>query len=273
MKRVMPLRIDNVSHFNLERTFECGQCFRWQRETNGSYTGIVESYVANIAYDGSTIYIDSNNQNIDYWMAYLDLNRDYAAIEDALSNDPIMKKAISSCSGIRILKQPIWECLISFILSQNNNIPRIKKIIESLCQLFGDKIMFKGNMHHAFPRPQQLFDADLAPIKAGFRTKYLLDAINKIISGEMDLLSVWHMNLNDAQVYLQKVKGIGNKVADCILLYAYQRFDVFPKDVWIKRTVTDLYQIDENEIESFASNHFRDYCGFAQQYLFYQARG
>lgn len=269
---MIALKIANSSHFSPKRTFECGQCFRWQEEEDGSYTGVVEGHVANISLDGSTINIDSNNLDLQFWEDYLDLKRDYAKIEKNLSKDSIMKKAISKGTGIRLLKQPLWECLLSFIISQNNNIPRIKKIVQALCVNYGNEIKFRNKTYYSFPTPEQLHNANLDPIKAGFREKYILDAVNKVINNDIDLNSIWEQNSDEAEKYLMQIKGVGNKVADCVLLFAYQKFDVFPKDVWIKRIVKDLYNIEEKEIALFASNKFKDYCGFAQQYLFFQAR-
>jgi N-glycosylase/DNA lyase len=183
-----------------------------------------------------------------------------------------MKSAISVSNGIRILKQPAWECLISFIISQNNNIPRIKKIIESLCKLYGNEINFDNKTYYSFPSPEQLYKADLALIKAGFRAKYIQDATNKVVEGEIDLSTIYSKDKSEAQEYLKKIKGVGEKVADCVLLFAYQRFDVFPKDVWIKKIITKLYNISDSEIELFATNKFKNLAGIAQQYLFYQAR-
>ena len=168
--------------------------------------------------------------------------------------------------------QRVFETVISFIISANNNIPRIKKIIESLCENFGEKI--KGG-YYKFPAPEvlsKLTVEDLSIIKSGFRAKYIIDASKKISSGEIDLDKIYSMNSTDGREYLKQIKGIGDKVADCILLFAYQKFDVFPKDVWIKKILHNLYNVEAKDFDLFIKNKFGDFGGFAQQYLFYYGR-
>ena len=258
--------------FNLVHTFECGQCFRWDMNNDGSYTGVVDGKVVNIEQDGSCFTVDCDD--VELINDYFDLERDYSEIKSTLSiADEVLTKAVPQGYGIRLLKQNPWETLISFIISANNNIPRIKKIINSLCRNFGKEIK---DGYYSFPDASvisRLSVEDLDVIKSGFRAKYIIDAAQKVDSGIVDINAVYNMDTNTAREYLKQIKGVGNKVADCILLFAYQKFDVFPKDVWIKKVLHDLYGIEENEFDTFVSEHFGDLAGFAQQYLFYYMRG
>lgn len=258
--------------FNLEHTFECGQCFRWDRNSDGSYTGVVGNSIIKANENGKSFNIECDNDEL--VKTYFDLDRDYGEIKTKLSGiDDVLPKAIPEGEGIRLLKQNPWETLISFIISANNNIPRIKKIINSLCTNFGSKI--EGD-YYTFPDADVialLTVKELDVIKSGFRAKYIIDAAQKVISGEVDLEKIYGMDTYSAREYLKQIKGVGNKVADCILLFAYQKFDVFPKDVWTKKVLHDLYGVEDKDFETFIVSHFGELAGFAQQYLFYYMRG
>ena len=271
MERLNFMKIQNAD-FDLIHTFECGQCFRWNVDEDGSYIGIVGDSVISVKQENDIFEFDCEDINLLH--SYFDLNRDYGKIKNKLSAiDDVLPKAIPCGFGIRLLKQNPWETLISFIISANNNIPRIKKIINSLCRNFGKEIK---DGYYSFPDASvisRLSVEDLDVIKSGFRAKYIIDAAQKVDSGIVDINAVYNMDTNTAREYLKQIKGVGNKVADCILLFAYQKFDVFPKDVWIKKVLHDLYGIEENEFDSFVSEHFGDLAGFAQQYLFYYMRG
>jgi len=180
-------------------------------------------------------------------------------------------------SGIRILNQELFECIISFIISANNNIPRIKGIIESLCKTYGEEIKYCGNTYYTFPdieRLKHLKKDDLAFLRAGYRDSYLLDAFNKISLNEVDLKKIETGNTQEAKEELIKIKGIGNKVSDCILLFGNKRREMFPVDVWVKRSIKELYydELKEHSIQDFARIKFGDFAGYAQQYLFYYMR-
>ena len=272
MKRVRNLIIKNITPFSPKQIFECGQCFRWDLQDDGSYFGIAGGHIAKISYEEGNVNIDTDYEDEAFWRTYLDIDRDYNGIIKDLSNDAVMKEAISKGSGIRLLKQDPWEAVVSFIISQNNNIPRIKKIIGLLCENFGNELAFEGNSYYSFPTPQQICGKDLSVIIAGFRDKYIQSAASMCLNGDIDFDSVYDMDYENALEYLKQIKGVGNKVADCVLLFAYQKFDAFPKDVWIKRTVSQLYNVPEDNIEVFAKEKFKGNCGFAQQYLFYSAR-
>ena len=250
--------IITVDDFDLQQTLECGQCFRWIREPDASYTGVVGRFVANVTQVENKLIINSKAPT-KFWSEYFDLERDYGEIKKQLSKDSVMREAIKAGGGIRLLKQPFWECLASFIISQCNNIPRIMKIIESLCRNFGEEI---EHGYYSFPEPDAIFAKDLSVIKCGYRDKYLQDAARRMLAGE---------DLSTKQKLLE-VNGVGEKVANCVLLFGAQKYDVFPADVWIKRIVSELYSIKEKNISEFARKNFAQYSGFAQQYLFFYAR-
>ena len=267
------IRLYNIDHFRLEDTFFCGQCFRWRKDSDGVFRGVVQNHAVKMYYtDENTIFVESSNPDLVYWSRYLSFSTDYNDVEKTFENDENLKKCMEIGRGIRILHQDLWETIVSFIISANNNIPRIQGIIERLCQLFGEEIDFDGGVYYGFPSPEVLSKltlSDLAPIKAGFRDKYILDAAKKVASGEIDLEKIKIMDDASAKRELMKIKGVGNKVADCILLFALSRYKTFPKDVWIKRIMKDDYGVSEKDIDSFAIDKFGNYAGIAQQYLFY----
>ena len=267
------IKLYNIDHFSLDETFLCGQCFRWEKDENGVFYGVVGNAAAKMYYhDENTIYIESTNPDLVYWSRYLNFSCDYNKAEKFLCLDEHLKEPAKVGSGIRILRQDIWETIVSFIISANNNIPRIKKIIEKLCQLYGEKIEFDGKVFYGFPSPKTLASlklSDLAEIKAGFRDKYILDAAKKVSSGEIDLAALERMDDKEAKKELMRIKGVGTKVADCVLLFSLGRHSVFPLDVWTKRIVTSLYGVEEKSVTEFVRKKFRNYSGIAQQYLYY----
>ncbi|MEG1742550.1 MAG: DNA-3-methyladenine glycosylase 2 family protein, partial [Clostridia bacterium] len=189
----------------------------------------------------------------------------YSKINEVLSHDTTVENAIKLARGIRILRQEKWETLCSFIISQNNNIPRIKGIINRFCELLGEKT----DGDYSFPTAEKTFAAGveaLAPIRAGFRARYIIDAAQKVLSKEVDLDQIEKMSYIDAKQTLMKIKGVGSKVSDCVLLFGYGFFDAFPKDVWIKRVIEKYYG------DTFDESIFAPYGGIAQQYLFYYER-
>jgi N-glycosylase/DNA lyase len=203
------------------------------------------------------------------------MDGDYAKRKNKLQCDEIIVKAITNGHGIRLLKQQPWETLVSFIISTNNNIPRIKKIIELLCENFGDKLIHSNKIYYSFPTAETLAElnvTDLAVIRCGYRDKFIIDAAKKVASGEINLQKISNMSLEQGRSELKKVTGVGDKVAECVLLFAYQKYDAFPKDVWVKRVFDRLYSVDEEDIDSFVRDKFGDLCGLAQQYLFYYGR-
>ena len=290
--------IKEVKDFDLTHIFDCGQCFRWEREEDGSYTGTAFGKTVNmsiLADDGACsaapasgaaakrLVIDGASEE-DFekiWRPYLDLDRDYGEIKERLGSQcSVMAEAIKSGDGIRLLNQDNWETLISFIVSQNNNIPRIKKCIEGLCSSFGEPLPeYRGRARYAFPTFETLASLapeDLAHIKLGYRAPYIVETAKKVAEdGGKTLYARSHMPLADAYDYLISLHGVGPKVANCILLYGMGKYESFPIDVWMRRVMNKLYNIDEKnvkEMAEYAKNAFGEYGGFAQQYLFYHIR-
>jgi len=259
--------------------FECGQCFRFKKECDESYTIVAKGKVINVSSDSGNIILKNTTDEevADIWFDYFDLGTDYTVIKNTLSADKFIKESLNYGNGIRILNQDIWECILSFIISANNNIPRIQGIVEKLCKRFGDKVSAFDNTYYAFPDADRLKSAtkeDLSFLRAGYRDSYLLDAIKKVTNGEIDLDSLSDLSTQEAKTELLKVKGIGNKVADCILLFGNKRCETFPVDVWVKRSVGTIYkdEIGDMSISDFANKKFGKFAGYAQQYLFYYMR-
>lgn len=279
--------ITDVDSFELRDIFECGQCFRWNAKDDGSYTGVIKNGVINVKkINNDVIFEGVCNGNIaDICRDYFDLNRDYNKIKTILSNvDEYLKESIEYGSGIRILNQDLWEMIISFIISANNNIPRIKGIIEKMSQKYGNKIVWKGKDYYIFPTIKQLSSAskdDLRALGMGFRDTYIFNTTNTIASGDINLEEL-HNEKDTSKVRekLLTLSGVGPKVADCILLFStLKRFDVFPIDVWVRRVMNDLYiknedetKVSKKEIEKLAKEKYGDLEGIAQQYLFYWRR-
>lgn len=254
--------ISGVFHFDLRQTLDCGQAFRWSESEDGTWSAVVGNKLRKIGCaNGNIIIYNSNIEEYEtFWHNYLDLGRDYGKIIEQLSANEILKKAAEENFGIRILRQDRWETLCSFIISQNNNIPRIKGIVERLCMYFGEEI----DNGYTFPAAEKLAPLqleDLAPIRSGFRARYIIDAAKKYCNNEIDHEIIENADIDTARNELMKIKGVGVKVADCTLLFGYNRVDALPKDVWIKRAVEQFFN---GEFPECANG----YQGIAQQYLF-----
>lgn len=297
--------IKEVKDFNLKHIFDCGQCFRWEEEADGSYTGTAFGKTVNMRLEreadgaccagsggnhgggfescsGFLIIDGASEEDFEnIWRVYLDLDRDYGEIKKTLAaGDLVVANAIKSGEGIRLLNQDNWETLISFIISQNNNIPRIKRCIENLSAAFGEPLPeYRGRKRYAFPtfeRLSELEPEDLSEIRLGYRARYITETAKAVASdgGEM-LYSLSEVPTKEAYEYLTSLCGVGPKVANCILLFSMEKYESFPIDVWVRRVMNRLYNIDENDVKSmsaFAGEKFGAYGGFAQQYLFYYMR-
>jgi N-glycosylase/DNA lyase len=283
-------RFENVGDFLPEHTFECGQCFRWRRENDGSYSGVVSGAFANLSYmpyDGeinlgaitirSFLLADDPVRREKYWRNYLDLDRDYAVVKQTLAaNDKIMARAIEAGRGIRVLKKKKWETLISFIISQNNNIPRITGCIENLCRRFGARVgEFADREYYAFPPVSDLArlnTEDLSACRLGYRAKYIVDTAAAVSrDGGAKLESGDSLPVEEIESYLLSLPGVGPKVAGCVVLFAMKKTEAFPIDVWVKRVMSRFYGMDETNIlaiKDYAVRNFRNSGGLAQQYLF-----
>lgn len=280
------LAIEKNQDFELKDIFDCGQCFRWNKQEDGSYTGVIKNGVLNVNCDNENIYFKGIlDDNIDTIInQYFDFNRDYSKIKQDLSKiDQYMETSIKYGQGIRILNQDLWETIISFIISANNNIPRIKGIIERLSQKYGTKITFENEDYYLFPTANQLKDVTVAEFRGiglGFRDIRLFETTHMILNNEINLESLHKLDTQSARAQLLTLSGVGPKVADCILLFStLKRFDIFPIDVWVRRVMNELYikNPDENKvskklINDIAFEKFGNLAGIAQQYLFYWKR-
>ena len=259
--------IYGLADFDLPHTLDCGQAFRWEEKENGVWCGVAFGKYLELEKltDGTVIlYNTTENDFNGIWCDYFDLNRDYNAVIEAISGNEILNTAAKFGSGIRVLNQEAWETLCSFIISQNNNIKRIKGIISRLCENFGEN---KGN-YYSFPSAEKIASLtleDLSVLRSGFRAKYILDAAIKVSSGEVNLSELKNLSVDDARNELMKIKGVGPKVADCALLFSHKHIEAFPKDVWIKRAMEVLFG---GELPKEAL----PYAGIVQQYIFFYAR-
>ena len=277
----------SLESFNLIHIFECGQCFRWEKQEDESYIGVIKDTVLNVNIIDGKVRLKGVTlmDNIEeYLNEYFDLNTDYSKYKDKLLKvDEYLERSINFGYGIRILKQDLWETIISFIISANNNIPRIKKIINAISKEFGNKVIFENKEYYTFPSVEQLSKAsvqDLRNLGLGFRDKRVFNTTQMILNKEVDLEKI--IKSEDTEKMkneLLKLDGVGEKVADCVLLFALKRRDAFPVDVWVRRVMNDLYIHSENEdkldkvmIRKIAEEKFGDISGIAQQYLFYWRR-
>lgn len=280
------LVLKNIDSFKLEDIFECGQCFRWDRQEDGSYIGVIKNGVLKVSKQGKSVafegVLEGDINSIVY--DYFDLETNYNDFKDRLSKiDDNMKRSIEFGNGIRILNQDLWEMVISFIISANNNIPRIKGIINRISEKVGQKVTWNGKDYFLFPSPEELSKlsvADLRALGTGFRDKRIYNTTQMIINKEINLDSLIKIrSTEEIRNELLKLDGVGEKVADCILLFALHRFDTFPVDVWVRRVMNVLYihneeeaKVNKKQIREVAYSLFGEIEGIAQQYLFYWAR-
>lgn len=279
--------LNNCKSFEPKHIFECGQCFRWDKEIDGSYTGIFGNNVLNVSKNNNNIIFKGMCEKDikETCIQYFDLNRNYEEIKLELSKiDDNLKTSIEYGNGIRILNQDLWETIISFIISANNNIPRIKGIINRISQKYGKEIVYNNKSYYTFPTPEELSKAsveDLRNVGLGFRDIRVYKTTQKIYNKEFDLEKLQQeKDTNVIREKLLTLDGVGPKVADCIILFStLKRFDVFPIDVWVRRVMNDLYiqnedetKVNKKQIENLAKEKFGDLAGLAQQYLFYWRR-
>ena len=269
--------ISELEYFSVAQTFDCGQSFRFKVSTDGSVVradGIaLGRRIAFIQSEDGTLTISPCTlaEFNALWSHYLALDTDYAAIRGELSllrpDDEILTSAMNEGNGIRILRQDPWEALCTFIISQNNNIPRITGLVDALCRAAGEPLGSEGDF--AFPTPEavkKLGVDGLFALKTGFRASYLFDAASRVCSGELDLHSIRLLSTEDAEKALRTVRGVGPKVAACSLLFGFEKNDAFPIDVWVKRVMAEFYP------QGVEPKEFGRYAGLAQQYLFFFRR-
>jgi len=277
------LIIKNADSFVISQTLECGQCFRFEKLTDENYIIVAMGKLLHIFKNGDeTVFENTSKDDFEnIWKSYFDFGRDYKTVKDRLSAmDNTLLDAVKYAPGIRILKQDFFECLISFIISQNNRIPMIKKVVANISEKYGKETgEFNGIKYYSFPSIQELSKADeesLMECKAGFRAKYIMDAVKKCGDGMFESKDMSALTTEELRKRLMQINGVGPKVADCVMLFSLSRSDAFPTDVWVKRVMSYFY-FDGNdtslkEIQKMAKERFSGYEGFAQQYLFNYAR-
>ncbi len=266
IKEGKDIRVKGVECLDLDLTLDCGQAFRWEKQEDGSYSGVAGGCFLNIKKDGGDLIFRDTNEEAFYsfWVNYFDLEKDYRAICETLKEDELLSSTIDSYYGIRILNQESWEALCSFVISQQNNIKRIKLIIGRLCKAYGEDL---GNGRYTFPSAERLSKlevSDFEAVGAGYRAKYLERLSKDVASGKIDLEKIKSLSLDEARKALLDIYGVGIKVANCALLFGFQFYSAFPVDVWMKR-VMEYYPDGLPEC-------FNGIEGIAQQYLFHWAR-
>lgn len=260
------IKVTEISNLSLPETLDCGQCFRWKADENGNWRGVVKGIYGNIRpeEDGITFIGADEKQFNEIWLDYFDFGRDYDALKADFGANEMLRDACEFAPGIRVLRQEPWEAFITFIISQNNNIARIKGIVERLCKAFGEEIE-PGVF--AFPTPERLAKEpaeSFSKLGCGYRADYISSASKEVFEGKLVLEELVKAPLSEARERLLKVHGVGPKVADCVLLYGLGRVERCPADVWMKRVIAAL----GGEMPSCVT----DYAGIAQQFLFHYAR-
>ncbi|MBR6766180.1 MAG: 8-oxoguanine DNA glycosylase [Clostridia bacterium] len=268
-----------IEDFDLKNTFLNGQCFRFDPYKDG-YLGIALNKVIFLKKEGNVFYIDgvTENEFDTLFFDYFDLSRDYRAIAASFKSEENLERAIVYGSGMKILRQQPWETLISFIISQNNNIGRIKSIISRLSMAYGTPVEYDNTVFYLFPTKEQLKNVtenDYKSLGLGYRAGYLEKTVKDMLNGKIDLDTLKKEDYFKAKEILLSLHGVGPKVADCILLFGLNHLEAFPVDTWIKKVMEALYlkrSATNKEIWLFAKEAFGEYAGIAQQYLFYYAR-
>lgn len=259
--------VSDVRCLNVELCLFCGQAFRWKKNEDGSFHGVVDGKITDIVQkENEIIFLNTSQEDfLSLWKDYFDLESDYESTVKRFDEDKNISAAVKEYYGIRILHQRPWEALCSFIISQNNNIPRITGIIDRLCESFGERVGEKDYSFPSYERMKNVTAEDMAPLRAGFRSKYITDAVSKLCSGEISLEKIKEMPISEARTELMKIKGVGAKVAECTLLYGFGRKEAFPIDVWVKKIMAEMYPDGLPECT-------KDVEGIAQQYLFHWRR-
>lgn len=277
--------LEEVKNFNIKQILECGQCFRWDKISETNYIIVAFERVLEITQeDNKVIFSNTNKEDFEnIWLKYFDLDRDYDQIKEKLNIDETLQKSMEFGYGIRLLNQEAYEMVISFIISARNSIPMIKKTILNISEKWGKEIEYKGNKYYTFPTSEMLKDVteeELKAIGGSFRSKYIVDTVGKINknlnnpTGEFNLERIIKLNDDECHKAMQEFKGVGAKVADCIMLFGMGKESAFPVDRWVERIMNYFYKLDEKslpKIRVIGREKFGNLAGFAQQYLFYYA--
>lgn len=273
------IKIKIEKPFKLEDTITCGQIFRFSKMEDGSFDIILKDRVINVYEKNNYLYVSSNNEDDlkSVVMNYFDLDNDYSKMNEyLLKQDKKLDDAINFSKGLMMIKQDPFETIMEYIISANNSVPSIASALNNIALKYGKKVMFNDKEYYLFPQYKDLKDVkenDLRECKVGFRDKYLKAMIDKLNNNELDLDSFYNMDTKEALNKLMENIGIGPKVASCILLFAYQKYDVFPVDTWVKKVMKTKYNIEgEKNIRAFASITYGKYSGIAIQYLFNYGR-
>jgi len=289
-----------VRDYDLAATLDSGQVFRWQRSADGSsassnsWLGVIGNHRVHLTQTQDGIFAETAApvKNWDWLRNFLQTETDLAAVLTTFPDDEPMRAAVAACRGLRVLRQEPWECLASFILSSTKQIVQIRQIIALLCERFGEPINCCSvepvarpdsatgrTLQFLFPSPERiasLTETDLRACKMGFRAPHLLAAARQIAEGKLDLEKIRELPLSEARAELMKLRGVGGKIADCVLLFAYGFDSAFPVDVWVERALQQLYfprrRVSEKKLRQFAATHFGPHGGYAQQYLFHYMR-
>lgn len=266
---------------NLNDTITCGQLFRYFEKDDNSYDIVLKDRVINVKMDNDTLLVKSNNEDglKEIVYNYFDLNTDYKKISDEIIKmDKKLTCDAKNSVGLKMLRQDPTEMIISYIISANNKVSRIANSINLLCSKYGDEIVFNEEKYYLFPsidKLSKLSVADFNELKIGFRDKYVFDAVKKINDKEIDIDKIYELNSDDALNYLMQINGVGPKVASCILLFGYNRFDVFPVDTWVMKQICKLHQDvkpTQKAVIEFAKNKYKNLSGIALQYMFHNSR-
>lgn len=260
--------------FDLTHTFDCGQCFRWD-EADGGFVGVAGGYWGKFTRCDEGIMLETDCEDDAFWTEYLDLERNYSEIKEKLSFNPLMKSAVSYGGGIRILKQEFFETLVSFIISQRSSIPKIKSTVKKLCEKYGKEINVDGKVYYSFPSCEDLAsvtEEDFRSLGVGYRAPYLVRCVEDVRTGRISEEELMKLSTCEAREKLMTLYGVGDKVCDCVMLFALKKYDLFPSDVWIKRVMCEEFGSSEASAKADGEKLFGEYSGFAQQYLFYYRR-
>ena len=266
--------------FSLDLTLSCGQVFRWDRQPDGWWYGVVGNRVIKITQDTTSLTFDGAPAS--FIRHYFSLDADLDRITASFDRDPFIHNAIVRCHGLRVVRQPAWECLISYICATNSNIPMIRKRISHIAQTYGKPLEFEDRTYFTFPGPASLAatcTSALSNCKLGYRSPYVLETAGDIADEKGWHDSIASLPYEQARSALMKLQGVGPKAADCILLFAFQNYEAFPVDVWIRRIMKEHYiktlgsgssltGWEYDTIRRFARRHFGEFCGYAQEYLF-----
>lgn len=269
----------SLGTFNLRHTLECGQVFRWKKKGDWHY-GVVNKHVIKVRQCDDKLIVQSSSElGRKFIESYFRLDDDLEKILRAISKDEEIKSAIEIFKGLRIVRQEPWECLVSYLLSVNSNIPLIKRNINAICKKYGEPIIFEKQRFYTFPEPRTIASASVDELKScglGFRAGFIHNTAKRIFEGVLDLESLKNREYEVAKSHLMKLKGVGHKVADCILLFSLEKLEAFPVDRWVRRFMTETYfdekDVSDNEIRKFARDYFGKFAGYAQEYLYYYRR-